>query len=112
MQAYRNALQQEYEVAENESRSAALTTQHFHKDHLPEYNAQIYYLAMNADSESVRLSATKYGIDRALIEEDALKGQNDPVTELIKSMQKASTPISESTIADGIKSLAEEEMER
>lgn len=93
---YAKALEEEYEtnvVAEPEN--IAEYTTNFFKGNAHSAAAQIVYLAINADSESVRLNAAKFVVQIAREKEEA---DADPIGNLIaklKTNKNVKVPASE-----------------
>lgn len=91
---YRKAYAEEYETAmEQTPENAPEYTQKFFRQNLPEAAAQIVWLAHNADSESVRLSALKLIVSQAILDATS---EGDPVKDLLKQLsekKKSPTPI-------------------
>jgi hypothetical protein len=86
LKKYRDAYQQEFEIAQKIApENCEEHARDFFKKNLPELCAQIVWLATNATSESIQLSASKFSIELAI---DASKGDGDPVKEMIKRLQK------------------------
>jgi hypothetical protein len=93
---YRTALEQEYAMAEKAAQAAQATkaastenlqvaTRDFFKDNSAHAAAQIAWLAMNAESESVRLRASQYIIERGLADS---KDDGDPIKKLLSELTK------------------------
>lgn len=84
---YHAALRSEFEatnVAElAEPEKAEVETREFFKKNVPHAAAQIAWLAQNADSETVKLNASKYVIEKAFKDSEA---DGDPVTALLKEL--------------------------
>lgn len=93
LQEYQTAIQQEFE-------SKAVDTPENVEEHLTEFfrksapsaASQIASLAMNAESESVRLSANKLIIQYAILEADR---DGDPIKDLLKNLRKQPDPTPE-----------------
>lgn len=81
---YRQALESEYvvEVEKTPENVAELTTAFF-KNNAAHAAAQIAWLAMNADSESVKLNAAKFIIQSANADAEA---DGDPIKDLLKQL--------------------------
>lgn len=81
---YSQALRQEFEDKQHaEPENVAQHTQDYFKANSPHAIAQIVWLSLNAESETVRLNASKFIIDHAIKKEDADK---DPVSALLRSL--------------------------
>src|SRR5215831_1617231 len=69
---YRQAIESEYKLRTeaaaraDDSESVQELTHNFFKDNSAHAAAQVAWLAMNAESETVRLNASKYILDRGL----------------------------------------------
>lgn len=97
---YQRAIEEEFAQAEAKATKTGedfetLIRETF-KDHTPEACAQVVWLASNADSEGIRLQASKLIISEAfkIAEKEA-----DPITKLIRDLQAnddADEPVSES----------------
>ena len=89
LEQYRLAIKQEYEVAvaEKPEEAAELTTEFF-KANSQHAAAQIQWLSIHADSETVRLAASKYIIEKAFKDSHA---DGDPIKEMIQSLKKVPT---------------------
>src|SRR5665213_3571418 len=88
LDAHSRALREEFELSTKETPETdnlEKFTKDFFKSHLHSAAAQIVHLANNADSETVRLSSSKYIIEAALVqnEEDA-----NPLAALLKDLVK------------------------
>lgn len=83
---YRQAIQEEFETSQSEiPENIEEHTKKFFRKNLAHFLAQIVDLSQNASSETVRLSASKFGIQEAL-KDGRVEG--DPVKDLIKKLQK------------------------
>ena len=83
---YHDAIQKEFSVASAAATTSDKVTEYardFFKNNLPTAAAQIMWLVVNAESESIKLNASKYVVDRAL--EDA-KVDKDPVKQLLEGL--------------------------
>jgi hypothetical protein len=85
---YRAAIEQEYALAEKAASAAStenlqVATRDFFKDNSAHAAAQIAWLAMNAESESVRLRASQYIIERGLADS---AGDGDPIKQLLSDL--------------------------
>lgn len=83
---YRQAYEEEFEAQSKiapENCEQHLTD--FFKKNLPELACQVIWLAHNAQSESVRLSAIKFGIGQALAD---AQHDGDPIKDLISKLQR------------------------
>lgn len=81
---YSKALRQEFEDKQYaEPENVAQHTQDYFKANSPHAIAQIVWLSINAESETVRMNASKYIIDHAIKKEDADK---DPVSALLRKL--------------------------
>lgn len=82
---YATALRQEMEVkVEKEPESCEAHVREFFQSQVAVLSAQIVWLANNADSETVRLNASKYGIEIAIAAE---KDAADPIADIIAKLQ-------------------------
>lgn len=83
--AYQTAIREEFEVSvETDPMNAEKYCTDFFKKNLPMFAAQVAFLAGNADSESVRLAASKLGIQLAREDSD---NDGDGIGELLKKLQ-------------------------
>jgi hypothetical protein len=83
---YKEAYQQEYESSiESDPENIEEYTQEFFRSNVHLAAGQIMHLAMNADSETVRASCSKFVLDMALKESMA---SGDPVREMLKQLSK------------------------
>jgi hypothetical protein len=81
---YRKAYQEEFEESQKIAPDdAEQHTQDFFRKNLPELVAQVVWLAHNAESDAVRLSACKFGINEALKDSRA---EGDPIKNLLKEL--------------------------
>lgn len=82
---YAEALRQEFETkTEEEPENVEAYTRDFFKKNIHTAAAQIVWLSMHAESESVKASMSKYIIEAALKNEEEGK---DPVRDLLKQLQ-------------------------
>jgi hypothetical protein len=82
---YHRAFREEFDAAIEESPdNVEELTRDFFKENAAMFAAQIAWLACKASSESVKLQASKIGLQFAL--EDS-RADGDPVKELIRSLQ-------------------------
>jgi hypothetical protein len=91
LNAYRLAMEQEFKMAAEKAETAESVqelTRDFFKENCPHAAAQIAWLAMNADGESVRLRASQYIIERGL-KDSADDG--DPIKALLNELKQAPT---------------------
>lgn len=83
---YSDALRKEFEAQTKESpENVEEYTRDFFRRNVHSMAAQIVWLANNAESESVQLSACKFGVQLAI---DEARGEGDPIKELLKSLAK------------------------
>jgi hypothetical protein len=85
---YHEAFRQEFEdsLKSADANVQAYTTDFFQKN-VHHSAAQIAWLAINAESESVRLAASKYVVEMAT-KQSAEQTANDPIKELLESLTK------------------------
>jgi hypothetical protein len=82
---YSAALKAEFETQTKENpENVEEYCKDFFRRNVHSLAAQVIWLANNAESESVQLSAAKFGIGMAL---DEAKGEGDPIKDLLKSLQ-------------------------
>lgn len=85
LNAYAKALRQEFEdKTAEEPEQVELHTRNFFKKNVHSAAAQVVWLSGNAESETVRLNASKYIVSVAI---EAEKDSEDPVAEIIKHLQ-------------------------
>lgn len=92
LNTYAEAIRTEFEDSlkeQDELENVPKYTQDFFKRNVAAAAAQIVWLGNNADSETVKLSASKYVVDKAL--EDATK-DGDPIRDLLKELGATATP--------------------
>lgn len=90
LNSYAEALRQEFEAKQNNTSSAEETaenTKEFLRKNVHSAAAQVVWLSNNADSESVRLNASKYIVEMATRLENEDK---DPVADIIRQLTKKS----------------------
>jgi hypothetical protein len=93
LQRYHKAFEEEFEKSqEDNSENVHENTQRFFQRNLPHFLAQIVFLSQNAESESVRASMSKFGIQEAL---KAAEKEGDPVKQLISQLQGEKAEASE-----------------
>lgn len=81
---YSQALRQEFEDKQHaEPENVAQHTQEYFKANSPHAIAQIVWLAINSESDTVRLNASKFIIEKAISKEEADK---DPVSALLRKL--------------------------
>jgi hypothetical protein len=86
LNSYASALRQEFEMSTAAApENTEQYTRDFFKKNIHSMAAQVVWLANNASSESVSLSACKFGILQAL--EDA-RSDGDPIKELLAELSK------------------------
>jgi len=84
--AYQQAIKEEFEVSsEADPENIEEYTRDFFKKNIHIFAAQIAHLAIAADSETVRLNASKYGIEAALADSRA---DGDPMRDLLAELTK------------------------
>lgn len=92
LKKYQEAIKAEYEASTKDNPDDVEEyTQEFFKRNINQAAAQIVWLSLNAESETVRLSSSKYIVERALKQSETDK---DPVKALIESLTK---PAAETT---------------
>jgi hypothetical protein len=85
LNSYAEAFRQEYEQSTKESpENVEQYTLDFFKKNIHSAAAQVVWLSNNADSETVRLSASKYVIDQALADGER---DGDPIKDLLNSLK-------------------------
>jgi hypothetical protein len=95
---YRAAIEEEFElktkaaIQANDSDSVQELTQNFFKDNTAHAAAQIAWLAMNAESETVRLNASKFIIDKGLADSEK---DGDPIKKLLSELTNKPAPTPE-----------------
>lgn len=95
LEKYKAAIESEYKLAvENAPEQVAEHTKEFFKNQAAQAAAQIAWLCMNAESESVRLSASKYIIDRGVADSAS---DGDPIKELLTQLTSPTTATEGST---------------
>jgi hypothetical protein len=86
---YHEAFKQEFETSVKKNpENVDEYTREFFRDNLPMAAAQIAFLAANAESESVRFSASKYVI---LAAKEISETDGDPIKELLKELSGKSS---------------------
>lgn len=108
LNAYRLAMEQEFRAAAKAaetSESVQELTRNFFKDNCAHAAAQIAWLAMNAEGESIRLNASKYIIDKGL-KDSADDG--DPIKALLNELTNKPKPTPAEMIEDATTELAED----
>lgn len=81
---YAAAIRSEFEAATKEApENAEEAAKDYFRKNLSQALAQVVWLASNADSETVRLNASKFIINEAL---DEAKGDGDPIKQLLKEL--------------------------
>lgn len=81
---YSKALKEEFETSiAAEPENVAEHSQTYFKAHVPSAIAQLVWLANNAESETVRMNASKYVFEQASKKEEADK---DPVSALLRKL--------------------------
>ena len=84
--AYQQAIKEEYEVSsEADPENIEEYTRDFFKKNVHIFAAQIAHLAVHADSETVRMNCSKYGIEAALADSRA---DGDPMRDLLAELTK------------------------
>jgi hypothetical protein len=89
---YRAAIEQEYALAEKAKEAAntenlQAATREFFKENSAHAAAQIAWLSLNAESESVRLRASQYIIERGLADSAE---DGDPIKQLLSDLTSKS----------------------
>jgi hypothetical protein len=86
LNSYAEAYRQEFETdSKADPDNVEEYTRDYFKKNIHVAAAQIVWLSVNSTSESVMLNASKYVIDAALKDAEAM---GDPIRELMKSLQK------------------------
>jgi hypothetical protein len=87
--AYQQAIKEEYEVSsEADPENIEEYTRDFFKKNIHIFAAQIAHLAIHAESETVRMNCSKYGIEAALADS---RSDGDPMRELLTELTKSNT---------------------
>lgn len=87
LQQYQRAIEQEYtESLKSKPGEELQLTQDFFKSHMSLFAAQIVHLAEHADSETVRLNASKLGLSVAM---DDARADGDPIAQLLRELTKS-----------------------
>jgi len=84
LQDYSKAVREEFEMATAKNPdNAEEAARDFARAHQGESLAQIHWLSLNADSESVRLNASKYIVQLAISESNA---DGDPIKQIMAGL--------------------------
>lgn len=87
MQEHARMVREEFEAATAENpENAEKAKVDFCRNHMGTSLAQIQWLSLNADSESVRLAASKFLVQGAI---DESEREGDPIKELMQKLQAA-----------------------
>lgn len=82
--SFAEALRQEFEEKQHaQPENVAQHTQEYFKANSPHAIAQIVWLSIHAESETVRMNASKYIVEKAISKEEADK---DPVSALLRKL--------------------------
>jgi len=86
LQAYRQAIEEEYETSlDSDPENVEEYTRDFFKKNIHMAAAQVVHLAGTAESETVRLNASKYIVEAALADSRA---DGDPIRDLMNKLTK------------------------
>ena len=86
LQDYSRAVREEFEMATAKNPdNAEEAARDFARKHQGESLAQIHWLSINADSESVKLNASKYLVQLAISESNA---DGDPIKQIMHQLMK------------------------
>lgn len=86
LREYQEAYRQEFEVSlKAKPDQAAELTQEFFKENMPLAGASIVWLAEHAESEGIRLAASKFIIERGTKDSEA---QGDPLQRVLDQLTK------------------------
>ena len=90
LQDYSKAVREEFEMATAKNPdNAEEAARDFARKHQGESLAQIHWLSINADSESVKLNASKYLVQLAISESNA---DGDPIKQIMRELTGHPTP--------------------